>query len=472
MATKSIAEMLSNLIQAAMACSGKPVSFSATGTITSAMVTGEIGELRNSAKSMVLQVQEYIKVIKLVGDESSRGLRAVDVAIKDITHATNALTDGSPAEGSALPEDVATTAKSLATAAAQIVSVSSRGVNNNNQDDLVNAANDVKKVVVDLVRLGKSATDKAPDEKKSQMYDAINRMSAAANMLLDQVKAGLEDSSADQKSQLQAAAKAIADSVSGVVDAVGTLIPGGYVDPNDPNVIAERELLAAAASIEAAARKLAMLKPPERPREANEDLNFEEQILEAAKAIAAATGALVRSATTAQREIVAKGRKEDSKDKKAAYFNDGTWSDGLVSAAKQVAYATGDLCEAANAAVKGEVQRERVVAAAKGVSSSTAQLMSAAAVQADPNSQAQTRLRAAGKSVTHATEQLVKAAQESMAFEEAESVSSMMKDAGTGSVASQRAKELDAQAKVLQMEKELEMARGRLSGLRKGKYNK
>jgi talin len=46
-------------------------------------------------------------------------------------------------------------------------------------------------------------------------------------------------------------------------------------------VIAERELLSAAASIEAASKKLSALKPMERPRQANEELNFDEQILEA-----------------------------------------------------------------------------------------------------------------------------------------------------------------------------------------------
>ena len=39
-----------------------------------------------------------------------------------------------------------------------------------------------------------------------------------------------------------------------------------WVNPEDPNVIAENELLGAAAAIEAAARKLAELKPRERPR--------------------------------------------------------------------------------------------------------------------------------------------------------------------------------------------------------------
>ena len=38
--------------------------------------------------------------------------------------------------------------------------------------------------------------------------------------------------------------------------------------------------------------------------------------------------------------------------------------------------------------------------------------------------------------------------------------------------AKKRAAELDAQARILQMEKELENARNRLTGLRKGRYNK
>jgi len=43
--------------------------------------------------------------------------------------------------------------------------------------------------------------------------------------------------------------------------------PGSdWVDPNDPNVIAEQELLAAASSIEAAAKKLAQLRPRKKPK--------------------------------------------------------------------------------------------------------------------------------------------------------------------------------------------------------------
>ena len=39
-----------------------------------------------------------------------------------------------------------------------------------------------------------------------------------------------------------------------------------WVDPNDPNVIAEQELLSAASAIEAAAKKLAQLRPRKKPK--------------------------------------------------------------------------------------------------------------------------------------------------------------------------------------------------------------
>jgi len=60
---------------------------------------------------------------------------------------------------------------------------------------------------------------------------------------------------------------------------------------------------------------------------ADEDLNFEEQILEAAKSIAAATSSLVKSASVAQRELVAQGKLSSN-----PRSEDGQWSDGLVSA--------------------------------------------------------------------------------------------------------------------------------------------
>lgn len=60
---------------------------------------------------------------------------------------------------------------------------------------------------------------------------------------------------------------------------------------------------------------------------ADESLNFEEQILKAAKNIAAATSALIKSATAAQRELVAQGKLSSHPKSE-----DSQWSEGLVSA--------------------------------------------------------------------------------------------------------------------------------------------
>lgn len=72
-------------------------------------------------------------------------------------------------------------------------------------------------------------------------------------------------------------------------------------------------------------------------KEADETLNFDEMILEAAKSIAAATSALVKAASAAQRELVDSGRLS----RRAPTDSDeGQWSEGLVSAAQMVAAAT------------------------------------------------------------------------------------------------------------------------------------
>ena len=56
------------------------------------------------------------------------------------------------------------------------------------------------------------------------------------------------------------------------------------------------------------------------PQEVNEAMNFDEIILEACQRIAAATGALVKAAGTAQRELVDSGR---VKRKPSATSDDG-----------------------------------------------------------------------------------------------------------------------------------------------------
>ncbi|ETE73066.1 Talin-2, partial [Ophiophagus hannah] len=151
----------------------------------------------------------------------------------------------------------------------------------------------------------------------------------------------LQKPSAELKHLLAALSKGVAGAVTELIQSAEAMKGTEWVNPEDPTVIAETELLGAAASIEAAAKKLEQLKPRAKPKQADETLDFEEQILEAAKSIAAATSALVKSASAAQRELVAQG-KVGAIPANAA--DDGQWSQGLVSAEKKdLAPATGEI---------------------------------------------------------------------------------------------------------------------------------
>uniref|UniRef100_A0A6I8NMB4 Talin 1 n=1 Tax=Ornithorhynchus anatinus TaxID=9258 RepID=A0A6I8NMB4_ORNAN len=281
--------------------------------------------------------------------------------------------------------------------------------------------------------------------------------------LLDHVLLTLQKPSPELKQQLTGHSKRVAGSVTELIQAAEAMKGTEWVDPEDPTVIAENELLGAAAAIEAAAKKLEQLKPRAKPKEADESLNFEEQILEAAKSIAAATSALVKAASAAQRELVAQGKVGAIP---ANALDDGQWSQGLISAARMVAAATNNLCEAANAAVQGHASQEKLISSAKQVAASTAQLLVACKVKADQDSEAMKRLQVAGNAVKRASDNLVKAAQKAAAFEDQENETVVVKEKMVGGIA----QIIAAQEEMLRKERELEEARKKLAQIRQQQY--
>ena len=195
----------------------------------------------------------------------------------------------------------------------------------------------------------------------------------------------------------------------------------------------------------------------------DEDMNFDEMILEAAKSIATATAALVRAASAAQRELVSTGRVSS---RPSFTSDDGQWSEGLISAARHVAAATHSLVEAANALVQGQASEERLISAAKQVASCTAQLLVACKVKADSTSQGMRRLQVAGNAVKKATENLVRAAQQAIEAEDEQTINlSTRRVSGI-------AQEISFREAILKKERELEEARERLAAVRRAKYKK
>eukprot|EP00064_Thunnus_orientalis_P013541 superscaffoldBa00002220_g13580 len=447
-AVRDVAKALAELISATKCAAGKPAD------------DPSMYQLKSAAKVMVTNVTSLLKTVKAVEDEATRGTRALEATIECIKQELTVFQSKDVPDKSTTPEEFIRMTKGITIATAKAVAAG----NSAQQEDVIATANLSRKAISDMLTTCKVLIHVAlPEQASHRQHQAAREHQAAYHPevgeelkwkalqyssecttgyvnLLEQVLQVLQKPTPEQKQQLAVHSKHVAACVTELVQTAEAMKGSECVDPEDPTVIAETELLGAAASIEAAAKKLEQLKPRAKPK-ADETLDFEEQILEAAKSIAAATSALVKSASAAQRELVAQGK------------------------ARMVAAATSNLCEAANASVQGHASEEKLISSAKQVAASTAQLLVACKVKADQDSEAMRRLQAAGNAVKRASDNLVKAAQKA-AFDKSEDDSVVVKTKFVGGIA----QIIAAQEEMLRKERELEEARKKLAQIRQQQY--
>nr|XP_020034004.1 talin-2 isoform X3 [Castor canadensis] len=447
-AIKDVAKALSDLIGATKGAASKPAD------------DPSMYQLKGAAKVMVTNVTSLLKTVKAVEDEATRGTRALEATIEYIKQELTVFQSKEVPEKTSSPEESIRMTKGITMATAKAVAAG----NSCRQEDVIATANLSRKAVADMLTACKQASfhSDVSEEVRTRALRYGTECTLGYLDLLEHVLVILQKPTPELKHQLAAFSKRVAGAVTELIQAAEAMKGTEWVDPEDPTVIAETELLGAAASIEAAAKKLEQLKPRAKPKQADETLDFEEQILEAAKSIAAATSALVKSASAAQRELVAQG-KVGSIPANAA--DDGQWSQGLISAARMVAAATSSLCEAANASVQGHASEEKLISSAKQVAASTAQLLVACKVKADQDSEAMRRLQAAGNAVKRASDNLVRAAQKA-AFGKADDDDVVVKTKFVGGIA----QIIAAQEEMLKKERELEEARKKLAQIRQQQY--
>ncbi|XP_049847483.1 talin-1 isoform X1 [Schistocerca gregaria] len=449
-AVKDVASALGDLIQATKAASGKSIN------------DPSMNHLKESAKVMVTNVTSLLKTVKAVEDEHTRGTRALESTIQAIAQEIRALNSPDQPKTSATPEDLVRCTKSITVATAKAVAAG----NSCKQDDIIVAANVGRKAISDMLTICKATANAAETaELRSRTIRAGHDVAVQYRELLQTILhiasrpgAGAQEAA---RTGLPPISRRIAQCVAELVAAAELLKGTEWVDPDDPTVIAENELLGAAASIDAAAKKLASLRPRKSVKEADESLNFDEMILEAAKSIAAANSALVKAASAAQRELIETGKVSRQP---LTSSDDGQWSEGLISAARLVAAATHSLVESANSLVQGMSSEEKLISSAKQVASSTAQLLVACKVKADPDSESTKRLQAAGNAVKRATDNLVRAAQQATQQEKQRSL--VLNQRMVGGIA----QEINARSEVLRIERQLEEAWSRLTAIRQAKY--
>ncbi|XP_044046685.1 talin-2a isoform X4 [Siniperca chuatsi] len=446
-AVKDVAKALAELISATKCAAGKAAD------------DPSMYQLKSAAKVMVTNVTSLLKTVKAVEDEATRGTRALEATIECIKQEMTMFQSKDAPNKTTTPEEFIRMTKGITMATAKAVAAG----NSARQEDIIHTANLSRKAISDMLTTCKQAAyhPEVSEEVKNRALMFGSECTTGYIDLLEQVLLVLQKPTGEQKQQLAACSKRVAGAVTELIQTAEAMKGSEWVDPEDPTVIAETELLGAAASIEAAAKKLEQLKPRAKPK-ADETLNFEEQILEAAKSIAAATSALVKSASAAQRELVAQGKVGLIP---ANAVDDGQWSQGLISAARMVAAATSNLCEAANASVQGHASEEKLISSAKQVAASTAQLLVACKVKADQDSEAMRRLQIAGNAVKKASDNLVRAAQKA-AFDKADDHNVVVKTKFVGGIA----QIIAAQEEMLRKERELEEARKKLAQIRQQQY--
>ncbi|XP_047436193.1 talin-2a isoform X3 [Mugil cephalus] len=447
-AVKDVAKALAELISATKCAAGKSAD------------DPSMYQLKGAAKVMVTNVTSLLKTVKAVEDEATRGTRALEATIECIKQEMAVFQSKDAPNKTTTPEEFIRMTKGITMATAKAVAAG----NSARQEDIIHTANLSRKAISDMLTTCKQAAyhPEVSEEVKNRALMYGTECTTGYIGLLEQVLMVLQRPTTDQKQHLAACSKRVAGAVTELIQTAEAMKGSEWVDPEDPTVIAETELLGAAASIEAAAKKLEQLKPRAKPKQADETLNFEEQILEAAKSIAAATSALVKSASAAQRELVAQGKVGSIP---ANAVDDGQWSQGLISAARMVAAATSNLCEAANASVQGHASEEKLISSAKQVAASTAQLLVACKVKADQDSEAMRRLQIAGNAVKKASDNLVRAAQKA-AFDKSDEDNVVVKTKFVGGIA----QIIAAQEEMLRKERELEEARKKLAQIRQQQY--
>uniref|UniRef100_A0A3B3YJZ8 Talin 2b n=1 Tax=Poecilia mexicana TaxID=48701 RepID=A0A3B3YJZ8_9TELE len=389
-AVRDVAKALAELIGATKCAAGK------------APDDPSMYQLKSAAKVMVTNVTSLLKTVKAVEDEATRGTRALEASIEFIKQELTVFQSKDVPDKSASPEEFIRNTKGITVATAKAVAAG----NSAQQEDVIATANLCRKAISDMLTTCKQAAHhpEVGEDLRGKALQYGTECTTEYINLLEQVLQVLQRPLPEQKQQLAMHSKHVAACVTELVQTAEAMKGSDCMDPEDPTIIAETELLGAAASIEAAAKKLEQLKPRAKPKQADETLDFEDQILEAAKSIAAATSALVKSASAAQRELVQQGKVGSNL---ANAVDDGQWSQGLISAARMVAAATSNLCEAANASVQGHASEEKLICSAKQVAASTAQLLVACKVKADHDSEAMRRLQVTPNHISSAMKRCV-----------------------------------------------------------------
>lgn len=211
---------------------------------------------------MIINATSLLKTVRTVEDEHQRGTLALESTIEAIGQEIRAFDSNDPPSKKSTAEDLVRVTKPVTLATAKAVAAGTSG----KQDDVIVAANMGRKAIFDvLVTVKQAAYSSESSELRSRVMSSGRNCALNYRQLLQMVHHIVQrptGATGEEKQQLLAMSRTIAASVTEIVSSAEMLKGTDWIDdPEDPTVIAETELLGAASSIEAAARKLAALQP-------------------------------------------------------------------------------------------------------------------------------------------------------------------------------------------------------------------
>lgn len=255
---KDVAAALCGMISAAKSASGKNPNDPA------------MGQLKDASQVLIESVTSMLKTVKTVEDEHLRGTRALEATMESINQELRSFDSGDVPRRKATPEQLVNSTIPVTLATAKLVAAG----NSLKQEDIIVAANMGRKAISDLLVTVKQAawsTDQ-PDDRR-QVLDVGRECALQYRRLLEIVhqlvsrpmtsSLGMSSHPAMNKERQQLAdiSRNIAASITRIGACAEHLKGADWVNPSDPTVIAETELLGATSAIEAAAAKLASLRP-------------------------------------------------------------------------------------------------------------------------------------------------------------------------------------------------------------------
>jgi hypothetical protein len=341
--------------------------------------------------------------------------------------------------------------------------------------DVIKSANEFAQSLTEVLITTKGVTRLASDDDASEKIVNVARTAGdvGVRLFLNLQSYKLRSMQPNQRKEAAvrngAEARGALTKLSEVIDG---LIPKGAKGAalaranGDIGDIVEQEMSSAARAIELATQRLQelMSRPRDSSRFSAVDLQVHDSILAAAMAITNAIARLIKAATESQQEIVQQGKGSSSTQQ--FYKRNNRWTEGLISAAKSVAFATNLLIESADGVLSGTHSLEQLIVASNEVAASTAQLVAASRVKANLMSKTQERLELAAKAVTEACKALVRQVKAVSSSQTQESV-----DYKSMATLEFKRREMEQQVEILKLEKDLGLARRILGEMRRAGYH-